>query len=81
MKLVGASQSAESDPSIVSLQTMTSEPRFHAEFKAAEGGKTAVSMARWISTRVEKGPWSDIVTATAEALSLNTPSAGHAARE
>ncbi|MBK8913284.1 MAG: hypothetical protein IPM64_01560 [Phycisphaerales bacterium] len=42
-------------------------PSFRAEFKAGEGGKTAVSMARWVNTRGEKGPWSEIATATVAA--------------
>jgi hypothetical protein len=40
---------------------------FQAEFKAGEGGKTAVYMARWVNTRGEKGPWSEITTATVAA--------------
>jgi hypothetical protein len=43
--------------------TMTTKPSFRAEFKAGEGGKTAVYMARWVNTRGEKGPWSEITTA------------------
>jgi hypothetical protein len=49
---------------MVSLLTMTIRASFRAEFKAGEGGKTAVCMARWINTRGEKGPWSEITTAT-----------------
>jgi hypothetical protein len=61
----------EPDPSIVpaalTFLTMTTRPSFRAEFKAGEGGKTAVYMARWINTRGEKGPWSEITTATVAA--------------
>ena len=46
---------------------MTTRPSFPAEFKVGEGGKTAVDMARWISTRGEKGPWSEVTTATVAA--------------
>ena len=46
---------------------MTTRPSFRAEFKAGGGGKTAVSMARWVNTRGEKGPWSEITTATVAA--------------
>jgi len=35
--------------------------------KAGDGGKTAVSMLRWINTRGEKGPCSEILTATVAA--------------
>ncbi len=46
---------------------MTTPPTFRTEFKAGEGGKTAVCMARWINVRGEKGPWSEITTATVAA--------------
>ncbi len=46
---------------------MTTRPSFRAESKAGEGGKTAVYMARWVNIRVEKGPWSEITTATVAA--------------
>ena len=41
-------------------------PSFSAEFKAGDGGKMggAVSMTRWVNTRGEKGPWSEVTTAT-----------------
>ncbi|MBY0311380.1 MAG: hypothetical protein K2W85_04875 [Phycisphaerales bacterium] len=55
------------DPSSFTFLTMTTRPSFRAEFKAGEGGKTAVYMARWINTRGEKGPWSEITTATVAA--------------
>jgi hypothetical protein len=55
------------DPSSFTFLTMTTKPSFRAEFKAGEGGKTAVSMARWVNTRGEKGPWSEITTATVAA--------------
>jgi len=46
---------------------MTTRPSFRAEFRAGESGKAAVSMARWINTRGEKGPRSEITTATVAA--------------
>ena len=52
---------------VLSFLTMTIRPGFRAEFKAGEGGKTAVYMARWVNTRGEKGPWSEITTATVAA--------------
>jgi hypothetical protein len=55
------------DPRSFTFLTMTTKPIFRAEFKAGEGGKTAVYMARWINTRGEKGPWSEITTATVAA--------------
>ena len=46
---------------------MTTRPSFRAEFKAGEGGKTAVYMLRWVITQGENGPWSEIMTATVAA--------------
>lgn len=78
MKLVNADQPADSpvnaslgdparDPSSFTFLTMTTKPSFRAEFKAGEGGKTAVYMARWVNTRGEKGPRSEVTTATVAA--------------
>jgi len=55
------------NPAIFSFLTMTTRPSFRAEFKAGENGKTAVYMARWVNTRGEKGPWSEVTTATVAA--------------
>ena len=60
-------QPAPTDPAALTFLTMTTKPSFRAEFKAGEGGKTAVYMARWINTRGEKGPWSEVTTATVAA--------------
>jgi hypothetical protein len=67
VKLVDADQPAPTDPAALTFLTMTTRPSFRAEFKAGEGGKTAVYMARWVNTRGEKGPWSEITTATVAA--------------
>jgi hypothetical protein len=67
VKLVGADAPAPTDPAALTFLTMTTKPSFRAEFKAGEGGKTAVYMARWVNTRGEKGPWSDVTTATVAA--------------
>lgn len=55
------------DPSSFTFLTMTTRPSFRAVFKAGEGGNTAVYMARWVNTRGEKGPWSEVTTATVAA--------------
>ena len=60
-------QPALANPAALTFLTMTMKPSFRAEFKAGEGGKTAVYMARWVNTRGEKGPWSEITTATVAA--------------
>jgi hypothetical protein len=46
---------------------MTTKPSFRAEFMAGEGEETAVYMARWVNMRGEKGPWSEVATATVAA--------------
>jgi hypothetical protein len=67
VKLVDADSPAPTDPAALTFLTMTTKPSFRAEFKAGEGGKTAVYMARWVNTRGEKGPWSEVTTATVAA--------------
>ncbi len=67
VKLVDADTPAPTDPAALTFLTMTTKPIFRAEFKAGEGGKTAVYMARWVNTRGKKGPWSEITTATVAA--------------
>ncbi|CAG0983587.1 hypothetical protein PHYC_01900 [Phycisphaerales bacterium] len=46
---------------------MTTRPARRADFRAADGGKTAVYMVRWVNTRGDKGPWSEVATATVAA--------------
>jgi hypothetical protein len=68
VKLVDADQPAPTDPAALTFLTMTTRPpptSFRAEFKSGDGGKTAVYMARWVNTRGEKRPWSEITTAAA----------------
>ena len=67
VKLVDADAPAPTDPAALTFLTMTTKPSFRAEFKTGEGGKTAVYMARWVNTRGEKGPWSEVATATVAA--------------
>ncbi|MGE4198735.1 MAG: hypothetical protein AB7G11_16625 [Phycisphaerales bacterium] len=55
------------DPATFAFLTMATKPSVTAEYRAADGGKTAVYMLRWVSTRGEKGPWSDVTTATVAA--------------
>ena len=64
---VDADQPAPTNPAALAFLTMTTKPTFRAEYAKAAGGKTAVYMARWINTRGEKGPWSEIATATVAA--------------
>lgn len=56
-------ESTLTNPSALSILTMTTRPSFRAEFKG-EGGENAVYIARWINMIRERGPWSKIITAT-----------------
>ena len=67
VKLIDAGQPAPTDPNALSFLTMTTRPTLRTDFRAADGGKTAVYMLRWVNTRGEKGPWSDVTTATVAA--------------
>ncbi len=46
---------------------MTTKTAFATDYPAAAGGKTAVYMLRWVNTRGEKGPWSEVAAATVAA--------------
>lgn len=52
------------DPSTFRFLSLATKPLARATFRPDEGGKTAVYMTRWVTTRGEKGPWSEIATAT-----------------
>jgi hypothetical protein len=47
-------RSGAGHPAALTFLTMTTNPSFRAEFKAAEGGKTVIYRARWVNTRGEK---------------------------
>lgn len=65
--LVDPDQPTSTDPNALTFLTMTTRPSFRAEFKVGDGGKTAVYMTRRVNTRGDKGPWSEITTATVAA--------------
>ncbi len=65
--LVNAGSPPPRDPAALSFLMMATRPTVRAAFTSADGGKTAVYMLRWVSTRGEKGPWSDVVTGTVAA--------------
>lgn len=54
---------SQTDPTALTFLAMTTGPTLRTDFRAADGGKTAVYMLRWVNTRGEKGPWSEITTA------------------
>jgi hypothetical protein len=55
---------APTDPAALTFLTMTTRPSFRADFKPGEGGNTTVYLARWVNTRDDKGPSSEVTTVT-----------------
>jgi len=58
------------NPAALVFLTMATKPTFRADFKPGDGGTKwggAVYMTRWVNTQGEKGPWSEIATATVAA--------------
>jgi len=47
--------------------SVSSRGNLKTDFPSAEAGKTAYYALRWVSTRGEKGPWSDVASATVAA--------------
>ena len=45
----------------------SSRGNLQADFTSQDQGKTAYYALRWVSTRGEKGPWSEVATATVAA--------------
>lgn len=46
---------------------LATSPSYRSRFAAATGGKRAFYQLRWLSTRGEPGPWSDLASATVAA--------------
>lgn len=55
------------DPAALTYLTLCTRTPCVAEFKASDGGKTAVYVLRWVGTRGQKGPWSEVCSATVAA--------------
>jgi hypothetical protein len=64
LALADAGEPVPTDPAVLRYLTRTSRPTLRTAYPAADGGKTAVYMLRWVNTRGEKGPWSEAATAT-----------------
>ncbi len=67
LTLIDAGQPAPTDPSALAFLTMAIKPCIRTDFRLGDGGKAAVYMTRWVNTQGEKGPWSEIATATVAA--------------
>lgn len=61
MKIGDPAPAGPNDVHYLALDTRTP---YTVEFEAADAGKTAYYMLRWISTRGETGPWSQTVSGT-----------------
>jgi hypothetical protein len=59
----GASGAVES----YKFLSLGSRGNLHAAFTSADAGKTAYDALRWVSTRGEQGPWSEVAAATVAA--------------
>jgi hypothetical protein len=55
------------DPATFKFLALTTKPTVRSSFKPDDGGKTAVYMLRWVNTRGEVGPWSEVATGTVAA--------------
>ena len=53
-----------SDPSECTFLALDTAIPYTAEYPGADAGKTAYYMLRWVTTRGDKGPWSETVAAT-----------------
>lgn len=47
--------------------SLSSRGVLQADFPSADAGKTAYYALRWVSTRGDKGPWSEVCAATVAA--------------
>jgi hypothetical protein len=57
-------QPTPTDPATFTFVALDTRTPFPMEFDAADGGKNANYLLRWVSTTGEKGPWSETATAT-----------------
>jgi hypothetical protein len=55
---------APSDPSELRFLALDTATPYVVEYEGADAGTVAHYMTRWVSTRGEKGPWSQTVSAT-----------------
>jgi len=58
---------APTDPSEFAFVTLDTSTPHLIEFAGADGGKNAHYILRWVNTTGQKGPWSEVVSATINA--------------
>ena len=52
------------DSSECTFLALDTASHYTAEYPGADAGKTAYYMLRWVTTRGDKGPWSETLAAT-----------------
>ena len=55
---------APADPNELQFLGLDTATPYMAEYAGDQGGKKAHYMLRWVTTRGDKGPWSETVSAT-----------------
>ncbi|MCE2652073.1 MAG: hypothetical protein LW650_00780 [Planctomycetaceae bacterium] len=65
--LVPAGAAPPTDPERFAYLLSTTRPSFRTTFGPDDVGKTAVYLTRWVNTRGEVGPWSEVTAATVAA--------------
>lgn len=56
--------SAAGDPAALTFLALDTRTPYVAQYDGADGGKTAHYLLRWVSPTGEKGPWSEMASAT-----------------
>lgn len=64
VKLAAAGEAPPADEGDCTFLALDTASPYTAEYSGEESGKTAHYLLRWVSTRGEKGPWSETVSAT-----------------
>jgi hypothetical protein len=62
--ITAAGAAAPVDPSGYTFIALDTSTPYVLDFAGADAGKTAHYILRWVSTRGQKGPWSETVSAT-----------------
>lgn len=64
VKLAPVADPVPTDPKALTFVALDTRTPYTLDFDAADGGKNAHYMLRWVNTKGEKGPWSETATAT-----------------
>lgn len=64
VKTAAVGDPVPSDPAMFTFLALDTATPYVADFPGSEGGKNAHYRLRWVSTRGDKGPWSEVFSAT-----------------